>query len=172
MTGKAIYDLALTRLGECYVFGALVPKNQPDWHACWDCAEFISWAVYQVSQKLYGCFGTSPATADAYTGKWKEDAMVKGTVISIDEAARTPGAAVLRYVGKSGHIVISDGSGGTVEAMDRTHGVVKGRLDGRPWTMGILVPWIKYERLAENDPEKPAELIYKLTRPYMRDSYL
>lgn len=172
MTGKALLDLALTRLGERYLFGALVPKNASNWHGPWDCAEFVSWCVYQISGRLYGCFGSDPARADAYTGKWEEDADKYGQFITVSEAARTPGAAVLRYNGKAGHIVISDGLGGTVEAMDRTHGVVKGTLSGRPWNMGILVPWITYERLAEVEPEKPKDIIYKLTSPFMQDHYL
>jgi len=54
-TGQALVNLALSRVGDDYVFGALVPKDDADWRGPWDCAELCSWAVYQVSKRLYGC---------------------------------------------------------------------------------------------------------------------
>src|SRR5260370_16589854 len=116
ITGESIVQLALRHIGESYVFGVLVPKNNPNWTKCWDCAEFVSWTVFQVAKVLYGCDRDNgdPATADAYTGYWERDAKSLGEIIPIEEAARTPGAAVLRVPQghASGHIVISDGNGG------------------------------------------------------------
>src|ERR1700753_3029020 len=118
--GDRIVALALTHVGEKYILGAKVAKDNANWKGPWDCAEFASWLLYQVTNKLYGCNRDvgDPSTADAYTGYWKRDAETLGTLISIDEAAATPGAAILRFpqVNASGHIVISDGKGGTVEA--------------------------------------------------------
>jgi len=169
MTGQRIIEVAEPHIGERYLFGAVAPKNDPLWRGPWDCAEFCSWAVYQVSQKLYGCYGTYPPTADAYTGKWNDDADRKGTRIPVSLAASTPGAFVLRVGTKVGHIVISDGKGGTIEAHSARLGVIRHTLHGRSWTTGILIPWISYEGGNEVGVELPKTQIYRLRFPYMRD---
>lgn len=169
-TGQQIVDKALEHIGEQYVLGTVVPKNDPAWDGPWDCAEFVSWCVYQVAEILYGCQDDTdpPAIADAYTGYWGRDARSKGNIIPLSEAARTPGAAVLRLGSPMGHIVISDGSGGTVEAHSTNAGVIQASLGYRRWDMGILVPGIEYQ-LGEPGPiiMQPAE-IYRLDSPYMR----
>jgi N-acetylmuramoyl-L-alanine amidase len=168
-TGKAVVELALRHLGEDYVLGAFVPKDDPSWDGPWDCAEFVSWCVYQTARILYGCSNsTTPATADAWTGFWARDAEERGKKISVAEAARTPGAAVLRVGAgtKVGHIVISDGKGGTVEAHSRNTGVIRSTLKDRRWDMGILVPGITYEAGAEVITVPPPPKIYRLTQPY------
>ena len=170
-TGKAVVELALRHLGEDYVLGALAPKDDPSWDGPWDCAEFVSWCVYQTSHILYGCSNTTnPATADAWTGFWARDAEARGKKISVAEAARIPGAAVLRVgVGtKVGHIVISDGKGGTVEAHSRNTGVIRSTLRDRRWDLGILVPGITYEAGPETIAVAQPPLVYRLTHPYMR----
>ena len=43
-----------------------------------------------------------------------------------------------------GHIVVSDGTGGTVEAMGKAYGVRRGRVAGRVWDTGVLVPGLSY----------------------------
>jgi len=178
-TGKMILEIALAHVRkppEPYVFGTggqAVPKNDPNWHGPWDCAEFVSWCVYQASQIIYGCSGTNPAKADAYTGKWRDDAKKMGIIVDTSKAASTPGAAVLRAPtdDRCGHIVISDGKGGTVEAMDSNHGVTTGTLGGnRRWDFGILVPGIQYQTAAI--PVKivaPTITIYRLISPHMQD---
>jgi hypothetical protein len=124
------------------------PKDNPNWRGPWDCAEFASWLVYQVSGRLYGCADDAgdPARADAYTGPWEADVRRLGTAVSVEDAARTPGAFLLRPPGGAGkavgHIALSDGAGGTVEAMDRAHGVCTGSVHGRTFTLGVVVPWI------------------------------
>lgn len=171
-TGERILQLARSHLGENYSLGVLVPKDNPNWSGPWDCAEFASWAVYQAAASLYGCdrdFG-DPATADAYTGYWERDARNLGTLISIEQAAGTPGAAVLRFpqVGATGHIVISDGAGGTVEAHSTLTGVIASTLQQRRWDTGILVRGIAYSSpnsVAVSPPQTP---IYRLTTPAMR----
>jgi len=169
-TGKEMVSLALEHLGEPYELGALAPKNDPTWNGPWDCAEFVSWCVYQTARRLYGCFNNeaNPATADAYTGYWARDAGACGKRITVAEAAKIAGAVVLRVGAKIGHIVISDGRGGTVEAHSTNTGVIKHTLSGRRWDMGILVPGIAYE--AGNGEVKislPAT-IYRLTSPCLR----
>ena len=146
--GAKMLKLAESRIGEKYV-NVLVPKNNPDWHGPWDCAEFMSWLVYQVSGKLYGCVDdrANPATVEAYTGAWQQDAKKLGRKIAWQDAAGIVGAVLLRYPpspGSMGHIVVSDGQGGTVEAMGRKWGVRRGKVTGRAWDTGVLVPWLDY----------------------------
>ena len=75
ITGTNLLQLAETRLSEKYV-NVLVPKNNPNWHGPWDCAEFASWVVFQKTQKLYGCLNNrgNPAATEAYSGSWVRDA--------------------------------------------------------------------------------------------------
>src|SRR5262249_2450465 len=145
-TGSRLLVLAGEHIGEKYVFGALVAKNNPAWLGPWDCAEFVAWLVYQVAGILYGCNDDSgdPATTESFTGYWGWDAALVGIEIPVVDAARTPGAAVLRIpvAGATGHIVISDGEGGTVEAHSTKRGVIASTLAGRRWDTGILVPGI------------------------------
>lgn len=169
-TGEGIVKAALEHLGERYVLGAIAPKNDPTWDGPWDCAELASWCVYQTARILYGCNNNkgNPATADAYTGFWGRDARTAGKQISVTEAARIPGAAVLRLGAKMGHIAISDGRGGTVEAHSSKTGVIRHTLSGRRWDLGILVPGISYEPLSGNGGPTPPGVIYRLTTPLMR----
>lgn len=169
-TGNEIFALAIRHLGEDYVLGALAPKNKANWRGPWDCAEFVSWCVFQASGILYGCQDNraDPAVADAYTGYWARDAAGLGKKISLAEAARTPGAAVLRVGPKMGHIVISDGRGGTVEAHSANDGVIKSTLSRRRWDMGILVPGIQYSPIRDAVKVPPPALLYRLTSLYMR----
>src|SRR5437016_6245750 len=117
-TGDQLVRLGRRHLGESYVLGALAPKDNARWTGPWDCAEFASWLVFQVAGLLYGCARDDgdPSNADAYTGYWDRDSAALGRTISVAEAARTPGAALLRrpLSGANGHIVIADGRGGTV----------------------------------------------------------
>jgi len=167
--GKALLAKAGEHIGEKYVFGSPVAKNNAAWRGPWDCAEFVSWLVYQVGDMLYGCEddGGDPATAEAYTGYWARDAKRVGTEIAVAEAARTAGAAVLRIPapGATGHIVISDGSGGTVEAHSSKRGVIASTLAGRRWDLGILVPGIAYTAGAPVVVAPPKTVIFRLTEP-------
>lgn len=149
---------------EEYVFGADVPKDDPTWEGPWDCAEFVSWCIYQAAKILYGVENDhgDPAHANAYTGFFARDAQTLGIVISLAEAYRTPGAVLLRQPGyhgmKTGHVVISDGKGGTIEAMDTNDGVVFAHAGGRTWSTGILIPGVEYDigHQVVVDPPRPA----------------
>ena len=165
--GTELVALAAQHIGEKYVFGVLVPKDNGKWKGPWDCAEFVSWCVFQASGRLYGCgrddLGPA-ASADAYTGAWRDDSHRLGIVLSVPRAARTPGAAVLRYPqpGATGHIVFSDGKGGTIEAMGAAYGVRRGSLDARRWDIGVLVPWIDYDEARAGVPPVPPQTLLKL----------
>src|SRR5262245_35003912 len=97
--GGDLVRKATTRIGEEYHLGTLVPKHTAASSGPWDCAELVSWCVFQVSNRLYGCNNdhANPAGADAYTGYWQRDAGTLGRVVTVDVAAQTPGAAVLRF---------------------------------------------------------------------------
>ena len=154
-TGQAIVDLAEQHIGEVYTLGTLAPKNDGAWKGPWDCSEFCSWLVYQVSGRLYGCDADSgnPSTAKAFTGYWRHDAESLGKRITIEEARRTAGAFILRVPTTAiGHIVVSDGKGGTIEAMGKAFGVRRGPVSGRVWDFAVLVPWITYGAAPAQQP--------------------
>jgi N-acetylmuramoyl-L-alanine amidase len=158
-TGARCLELAIPHIGERYVLGAFVAKNNAASTGPWDCAEFVSWCVFQAAQILYGVDQHSnPATADAYTGYFREDLEDMGEEITVAEAGGTVGAVVLRYPrpGAMGHVVFSDGEGGTVEAMGTAFGVRRGSLADRRWDVGILVPGIIYGGAAKLPKAKVA----------------
>ena len=171
-TGKEIVNLALKHVGEQYVLGTLVPKDDPAWDGPWDCAEFASWLVYQKCEALYGCDRDSgpPSTADACTSYWDRDSDIVGKIISIDNAAAIPGAFVLRVAvtNQCGHIVVSDGKGGTIEAANHIDGVIQSHLSGRRWDKGILVPGINYGTPTAGLPPLEVPVVYRLTSPPMQ----
>ncbi|MES9969867.1 MAG: peptidoglycan-binding domain-containing protein [Candidatus Thiodiazotropha sp.] len=147
--GSTILAAAVSKIGQKYIFGAKVPLNDPNWPGPWDCAELTSWAVYQVSNVVYGCTDNTepPNVADAWTGSWKRDANSIGINISWQEARYIPGAMLLRRSSVAGHIIISVGDGvSTVEARGEDYGVMKHVISGRRWDMGVLIPGIHYDR--------------------------
>ena len=167
INGKSIVDLALKHLGEEYRLGVQVPKDDPAWTGPWDCAEFASWLYYQLIGEPFGWADPDvpPALGNAYTGAWARDSKRLRTDVAV--AAGIPGAFILRYNGKEGHIVISDGAGGTVEAMNRRAGVTRARLGGRRFDFGILPPGVEYEG-GEISLAQPITTIYRLAVPYMK----
>lgn len=150
--GRAMVELARQHIGEEYQ-NVLVPKNNANWRGPWDCAEFMSWLVFQGSEILYGCFdGPDPALVEAYTGAWQTDSKRRGIRIAVNKAAAIEGAFLLRFPpapGRMGHIAISDGQGGTVEAKSRREGVVADTARGRRWDTGVLVPGVTYDEDVE-----------------------
>lgn len=181
-TGNRILEIGATRIGQRYVLGASVPLNAENWQGPWDCAEFCSWAVFQAAGIQYGTMNNNytvrnsgdPATADAYTGFWDHDSRNLGQRISVAEASAIPGAMVLRApTGRRGHIAISDGEGGTVEAKGSQWGVTRDVIAGRTWDVGVLVPGIHYDLDGADsaaEPAGPAEEVLRLTSPAMRGS--
>jgi hypothetical protein len=165
-TGAMLVEIAgkHTNIGERYRLGALVPKNDRDYHGPWDCSEFISWCVFQTAGILYGCEdnGSNPAKADAWTGYWERDARRLGRMISVQEAAGIPGAVVLRFPPSTGvgHIVLSDGRGGTLEAKGTAFGVVTDVIKGRRWNTGILIDGIAYEPSSGDVQFTPPAKVY------------
>jgi hypothetical protein len=172
--GEKMLRLAETRIGEKYV-NVLVPKNNKNWHGPWDCAEFMSWLVYQVGGVLYGCVDDKgdPASVEAYTGAWQTDSKKLGKRVPKEQAAATAGAILLRYPpapGAMGHIVVSDGKGGTVEAMGKAYGVRRGKVSGRVWDTGVFVPKFSYGEAGNDVAVAEPKVIYAVGRPDMKAS--
>ena len=169
-TGKQFVTLANTKVRQKYVLGALAPKNNPDFIGPWDCAEFIAWVIFQTTGKLYGCDNNAgnPKSADAFTGFFKRDADKLGIKITVDDAIATPGALLLRFGTTKliGHIVITDGLGGTVEAHSHIDGVINGKVNGRRWDTGILIPGVTYQQGNQVSVTPPTQL-FRFTRPPM-----
>jgi N-acetylmuramoyl-L-alanine amidase len=68
--------------------------------------------------------------------------------VPYQRAAAIVGGIVLRYPprpGRMGHVVICDGTGGTVEAMGRQFGITAYTVHRRRWNTGVLVPGIQYD---------------------------
>lgn len=170
--GSDVLRIADKHIGERYILGARVPKNNAGWTGPWDCAEFASWCLFQSAGVLYGCLKDNgdPAVADAYTGYWQRDAGSLGTKVSVTVAAATPGAFLLRYPqpGLNGHIAISDGSGGTVEAHSSKRGVIASTVADRRWDTGILVPGMKYPAPQAPPPVAKPAFVLRLKKPPMR----
>ena len=171
-TGKDLLALAESRIGEKYV-NVLVPKDNPNWHGPWDCAEFASWAVYQKAKKLYGCVNNAcnPATTEAYSGAWARDSE-NGALSVTDQVAanNTAGVILVRrppMPGKMGHVAISDGRGGTVEAAGTGLGVRRGRVEGRLWHFCVTVRELTYSSQDVIIPPKPLPFLLTLEDPYM-----
>jgi N-acetylmuramoyl-L-alanine amidase len=144
--GSDFIKLANTRIGEEYVYGADVDLNNPNWHGPWDCAEFCTWVVKQITGRIYGCVDNNAANPEPYTGGWKNE-VINGNVTSIpiSKAAKTKGAILLRYRTNGKHIVFSNGDGTTVEAKGTDYGVCKSTIGNlSSWDFGILVPNVNY----------------------------
>jgi N-acetylmuramoyl-L-alanine amidase len=169
-SAEHILDIAAAHLGEPYRLGARAPMLDVAWKGPWDCAEFVSWCVYRASGLLYGVQPESPMRADAYTGYWAAQAKRDHATIAVAEAMTIPGAVLLRapQAGKIGHIVFSDGSGGTIEAHSSTRGVIRHTAAGRRWDWGVLVPGIEYFRTELTPAYRPPEPVLTVTRPLTR----
>lgn len=171
-TGQQIVDRARQDLGKRYVYGAFVQKDVSDYPGPFDCAEATSYWYYQVAKILFGTSNhTNPKTADAWTGFWWADGNNEnmGQLITPAEAAAIPGAAVLRKgtTALSGHIVLSDGKGGTVEAHSAARGVIADTLNNRRWDTGILVIGIDYARNPDIVIPVP-KFIYRIVYPMIQ----
>ena len=146
--GQEFLDLAATRIGEEYIYGANVDLDDADWHGPWDCAEFCTWVVKQLTGKTYGCLDNADAAdPEPYTGGWKKDVR-KNVVrqITVSKAVKTPGAILLRYREGGKHIVFSTGDWGTIEAKSASWGVCRGKVGNMAsWDYGILIPDVDYE---------------------------
>lgn len=176
VTGHDLLALAESRLGETYL-NKHVPKDDPEWHGPWDCAELGSWVVYQAVGRLYGCASNDgdPAKVEAYTGWWVRDCG-DGTLplVTREDANVMPGVILVRRPpskGMMGHLAISDGRGGTVEAAGLNLGVRRGEIEGRQWHYYAQIPGVTYAANADVDIQaKPVPYLLDLSDPPMAGS--
>lgn len=95
MTGENILQLSKKNPGEHYILGAKVSKNNASWKGPWDCAELVTWIIYQISAKLYECNNSlgNPDLADAFT-YWRDHAEKTEKINAFQQAIKIPGAAI------------------------------------------------------------------------------
>lgn len=170
-TGDAIIRTAEAHLREPYILGARAPMGNSKWAGPWDCAEFVSWCVFQTTGILFGTKPrTDPVLADAFTGFWFDQARDEQAGIEIEAAVGIVGAVLLRAPTSQaiGHIAFSDGAGGTIEAFNKKHGVIRSKATGRRWDIGVLVPGVSYFQSDEPVPFEPPVGVLRLTQPLTR----
>lgn len=168
VTGEDVLALARRHIGEVYKLGARAPMANAGWKGPWDCAEFVSWCVFQSSGILFGTQPRNdPVRADAFTGFWARQARAAGCTVRVAEAAVIPGAVLLRFPqpGAVGHIVFCDGSGGTVEAHSSKTGVIAHTISARRWDTGVLVPGVRYFRAGDPVRVTAPSGVFRLTEP-------
>lgn len=170
--GEDVLKTAEAHLGEPYVLGARAELDNADYKGPWDCAEFASWCVFQTYGVLFGTtqYGAGP---DPYSGAWIEQARAASMLVGANEAAHTPGAVLLRARGAGliGHVAISDGTGGTIEARGSRYGVVRAPAAGRLWHHGCHVPGVRYTPNPPRARVEPPSLL-ELAGPLMRGSWV
>ncbi len=173
VTGTDLLRLAETRLGEKYV-NVLVPKDNANWHGPWDCAEFASWVVFQKAQELFGCLDNNgnPSITESYSGAWARDAR-NSTLPTASQAAAnvTAGMILIRKPpgpGRMGHVAITDGQGGTVEAAGANLGVRRDKVEGRLWHFCAQIPGVQYEPTGAVVPPRPLPMLLALEDPNVK----
>lgn len=146
--GKDIIEEALKHIGEEYVLGADVPFDDPTYKGPWDCAEFCSWVVYQVSGIIIGCVDNNKPIKklEPYSNGWYNDGMASANKIPYHEAVNTPGAVLVRKPSneRCGHVAFSQGNGKTIEAMNSKRDVTEGSPENRIWNVCFLIDGIDY----------------------------
>lgn len=138
MTGEYLVRCALNHVGEAYQLGAAADLDDPHYAGPWDCADFVSWCVVQT----YGVkLGLTPA-GHPYSGAWISWAEDPAHALALEQAYDTPGAILVRRAHHygAGHVAISDGEGGTIEARGARYGVVRAKGRGRVWDLGGVIP--------------------------------
>lgn len=173
--GEDIINVGDDHIGENYVFGAISPLANPNWHGPWDCAEFISWCTYQAYGIIFAVRPPDPRDGESYSGWWYEDAISGKRDIPVAQAIGTHGAILVRRPRvvqkkkKIGHVAISLGDGTTLEAKDSATGVaVVPNVAGRLWHIGVHLPGVDYGAGLAPGPayaEPPGLLL-------MRDPYM
>jgi hypothetical protein len=146
-TGQDLITESERHLGDEYIYGAEVDLGNANWPGPWDCAELASYVVLRVTGIIYGALNRDSKDPDPWTGAWASD-VKRGRVIRIpvEQAAKTPGAILLRYRQGGHHIVFSMGDGRTLGAQNSRDGVAYGKVGSlSSWDYGILIPGVKYE---------------------------
>jgi N-acetylmuramoyl-L-alanine amidase len=174
-TGQQLFELLAKHKGEKYHLGILVPKSDENYRGAWDCAEFVSWGIYQLTGKLFGCVKNdgNPTTADSYTGYIARDAESMKCTVPVEHAMRAAGALLLRIAGNgvTGHVAVSDGKEGTIEAHSTKSGVIATGAKGRRWDCGVMCPYLQHSAMWETSAPiaaVPIGPVYRLKKPVMQ----
>ena len=69
-----------------------------------------------------------------------------------------------------GHIAVSDGKGGTVEAKGAKHGVVEDKVASRRWNVGVLIPGFDYRTSSHRVPAPGPKVLYGRSMPNMSNA--
>jgi cell wall-associated NlpC family hydrolase len=127
-TAEAFVQKALAQQGDQYIFGITANPNDPNPKA-FDCSELVKWAAHQVGVSIPdGTMNQLPHIQRA------------GLTIPVDRALKTRGALLFR----PGHVAISLGDGRTMEARNKKKGVRIFNANSMKWTVGGLIPGMKY----------------------------
>jgi len=133
-TAEYFVSLALQQAGDRYRLGAETRMSDPN-PRVFDCSELVEWAAYRA--------GAHPRVPDG-TGGQIAFARQHHLLIPVSRAIRIRGSVLWH----SGHTGISLGIGsnrhGTIEAMGRKYGVLRGSSSPRRWTHAWLVPGLRY----------------------------
>ncbi|WP_439635787.1 CHAP domain-containing protein [Oceanicaulis sp.] len=143
MTGNDLVRIASAHIGEAYHLGAVAEMDNKDYAGPWDCADFVSWCVYQA----YGVKAGVTSAGHPYSGAWITHAENPAHALTVEAAFETPGAVLVRrphHYG-AGHVAISDGQGGTIEARGQRYGVVRAKGQGRVWDLGSTIAGVAYQ---------------------------
>jgi cell wall-associated NlpC family hydrolase len=135
-TGQQLVQLALTQMGERYVFGAEARPSDPNPNR-WDCSELVEWVCART--------GVNPKVPDGAFYQWKHC-----RPISVGQAAGIPGALLFfgdgTGVGRSAitHVIFSRGNGTSAEARSSKYGTGSWPIAGRPFRYAGLIPGVDY----------------------------
>jgi cell wall-associated NlpC family hydrolase len=135
-TVSDLLDLLDSQEGDKYIFGSSASPSESD-PAAFDCSHLIYW----------GCQRLGISIPD---GSWRQYqyCVEHGTVLSIEQAIRTPGALLFYFEGdpmqaerpRNAHVAVSHGDGTTIEARSSKYGVGTFRAHGRRWSHAATIP--------------------------------
>lgn len=154
VAAQRLIDLAYRQVGDRYVFGAEASAGDPD-PRVFDCSELVEWVCARLA--------VAPRVPDGSWIQWRH-CRAHGTLISVAEGLRTPGALLFRFSGgnpakrrpRFAHVAFSLGDGRTVEARGSAYGVGVFSAQGRGWTDAGRIPGVDYRQVRSPSITAPA----------------
>lgn len=153
ITGKQIADFAISCLGHPYMYGvnglriteALIQQKRRQYPTKFSDKK-IAYLRTKIGQIAYQCnsFLTLPLGVEKTANGWLANAAQCGSISTIPEML---GVSV-HY---NGHVGIYIGNGYVVEARGTYYGVVKTRVDERPWKEWAMQPNVAYNTMESED---------------------
>lgn len=161
-SGDGLLALAERHLGQPTACGVPAPKDHPHWRGPWDAAEFVSWVVFRLTGALHGCeVSAVPLSMTRATAQTWFDEVAEGRLQAVDrvEANTVAGVVLVRHPPWPGHgggqVAVSDGCGGTIEALGRSRGIARGRVEGRLWHAFARLPGLAYRQASDSFVPRP-----------------